>query len=151
MRITLRDTAWDDPAGKRLREAQERETIERYGADLELGPKPSAADIDLFLLASTDTGPIGCGGLRRLDASAFEVKRMYIVPEWRGRRIGAHLLRALERRAAESGAQTMRLETGVEQPDAIRLYERCGYHPIPRFGHYVDCAESVCYERNLTT
>ncbi|MFW5418039.1 GNAT family N-acetyltransferase [Nocardiopsis sp. CNT-189] len=151
MQITLEEMAWDDPVGARLRADQERETVERYGADLELGPKPSGGDVSVFLLAAEGRSgePVGCGALRRLDPEAFEIKRMYVVPEWRGRRIGEVLLCALERYAADAGAVIMRLETGAEQPEAIRLYERCGYYRIDRFGHYADCAESVCYERKL--
>jgi len=151
VQITLQEMDWDDPVGKRLRDEQERETVERYGGDIELGPKPSGRDVSTFLLAADgrSSEPVGCGALRRLDAEAFEVKRMYVVPEWRGRRIGQVLLRALERYAVDAGATVMRLETGVEQPEAIRLYERCGYYRIDRFGHYVDCEASVCYERKL--
>lgn len=145
-------TSWDDPVGVRLRREQEAEVIRRYGTDLERGPKPSAADMDVFLLArDAETAvSVGCGGLRRLDESTYEVKRMYVTPAWRGRRIGEVLLRALEEAALSRGATRVRLETGVEQAESLRLYERCGYRRIERFGHYVDCAQSVCFERALT-
>src|SRR5690606_27561996 len=103
VQITLQEMDWDDPVGKRLRDEQERETVERYGGDIELGPKPSGRDVSTFLLAADgrSSEPVGCGALRRLDAEAFEVKRMYVVPEWRGRRIGQVLPRALERYAVD--------------------------------------------------
>ena len=41
------------------------------------------------------------------------------------------------------------LETGDQQPDAIRFYEREGFTRIPNFGHYVDSELSLCYERVL--
>ncbi len=151
VRIIVQDVPWDHPTGSALRLAQERETIERYGGDTEAGPKPSGEDTAAFLLATDEaTGAsVGCGGLRRLDECTYEIKRMYVVPEWRGRRIGGLLVRALEEHARGMGARRMRLETGAEQPEAMRLYERCGYTRIDRYGHYADCELSVCYERAL--
>ncbi|KIH98406.1 acetyltransferase [Streptomonospora alba] len=151
MHITISEMAWDDPVGVRLRRDQERETIERYGGDLEQGAKPSAEDTAVFLAAAESEGGevVGCGALRRLDEHTFELKRMYVVPDRRGRGIGAALLHALEDAGRERGARRMRLETGVEQPEAMRLYERCGYSRIPLYGPYVGCAASVCYGIDL--
>ncbi|MFB9803599.1 GNAT family N-acetyltransferase [Streptomonospora salina] len=141
---------WDDPVGVRLRSDQERETAARYGGDLEQGAKPSAETTAVFLAATEPGGGVvGCGALRRLDERTFELKRMYVVPARRGRRIGEALLHALEDAGRERGATRMRLETGVEQPEAMRLYERCGYSRIPLYGPYTGCAASVCYERDL--
>ncbi|WP_131098477.1 GNAT family N-acetyltransferase [Streptomonospora litoralis] len=151
MRIEISEAPWEDPVGVRLRRDQERETVERYGGDLEQGEKPSAATTAVFLLATEAASGevVGCGGLRRLDGDTFELKRMYVVPAWRGHRIGQTLLHALEEAGRDRGAVRMRLETGWEQPEAMRLYERCGYHRIPLYGPYVGCAASVCFERSL--
>jgi ribosomal protein S18 acetylase RimI-like enzyme len=56
----------------------------------------------------------------------------------------------LEAAALTRGWTTVRLETGTAQPDAIRFYEREGYHTIPLFGHYIGSPISVCYERTLS-
>ncbi|MEV6641747.1 hypothetical protein [Amycolatopsis sp. NPDC051371] len=45
----------------------------------------------------------------------------------------------------------LRLETGVRQPAAMRLYERAGYRRVPNFPPYEDDPESVCYEKLLAT
>ncbi|MFD0776113.1 GNAT family N-acetyltransferase [Streptomonospora algeriensis] len=151
MPIEIGEMAWDDPVGVRLRREQEQETFARYGGDLEQGAKPSAENTAVFLAATESEGGevVGCGALRRLDEHTFELKRMYVVPAWRGRRIGEALLYALEEAGRERGATRMRLETGVEQPEAMRLYQRCGYSRIPLYGPYVGCWASVCYERDL--
>ncbi|MFC4564882.1 GNAT family N-acetyltransferase [Nocardiopsis mangrovi] len=152
MRIEITEVDWDHPDGARLRGDQQREVRDRYGADTEPGPKPSGGDTAVFLLAvdARSREAIGCGGLRALDDGAFEVKRMYVVPAWRGRRVGQVLLRALERTARERGASVVRLETGTEQAESVRLYERCGYRRIEPYGHYAGSALSVCFERSLT-
>ncbi|MET7420869.1 GNAT family N-acetyltransferase [Dactylosporangium sp. NPDC005555] len=145
----IEERGWDDPDGAALRAAQRAELDGRYGNDNhEPGAAPSATDIDLFLVASAAM-PVGCGALRRLDATSAEVKRMYVVPPARGTGVAAAILRALEDAAADRGWTTLRLETGTEQPDAQRFYEREGYHRIPLFGVYAGSTLSVCYERTL--
>jgi putative acetyltransferase len=152
MTWTIDPRPWDDPAGTALRAAQRAELDARYGTDdHEPGTPPSAADIDLFLIArDADGTPAGCGALRRLDATTAEVKRMYVAPAARGSGVATAILRTLEAAALDHGWTTIRLETGPGQPDAMRFYEREGYHEIPLFGAYIGSGLSVCYERVLT-
>jgi GNAT superfamily N-acetyltransferase len=148
--IEVRAVAWDDAAGVALREAQQTEVSARYGVDdSEPGVKPSAADMTLFLVASDGDEPVGCGGLRALDATRGEVKRMYVVPGRRGTGVSTTILRALEDAARTLGWDDLLLETGTEQPDAMRFYEREGFAPIPNYGHYVGSAHSRCYAKTL--
>ncbi len=155
MTLVIRSVPWDDPAGTALRTAQQAEISERYGVpDSEPGPKPTASDITLFLMAYdvADDGsevPVGCGGLRTLDRSHGEIKRMYVIPERRGTGISTTILRALESEARGLGWERLVLETGEEQPDAVRFYEREGYSSIPLFGYYADSPLSLCYEKVL--
>ena len=153
MTWTIEERPWDDAAGGALRAAQRAELDSRYGSDdHEPGAAPSAADIDVFLVAVTPAGQaVACGALRRLDAHRAEVKRMYVEPSSRGSGVAAVLLRALEREARTRGWTILRLETGPAQPDAIRFYEREGYRPIPRYGVYIGSDLSLCYERVLTS
>jgi GNAT superfamily N-acetyltransferase len=149
----IEERPWDDPAGTELRAAQRAELDERYGCDdHEPGTAPSAADIDVFLIAVDPREGIalGCGALRRLSASVAEIKRMYVVPDARGTGVATEILRALERAALARDWSTLRLETGTAQPEAIRFYEREGYRTIPLFGHYAGSPISVCYERVLS-
>lgn len=151
MAWTIEPRPWDDPAGAELRRRQRAELDSRYGSDdHEPGPPPSAADVDVFLVAvgEGDTA-VACGALRGLDAGSAEIKRMYVVPELRGSGVATGVLRALESAAARRGWRTVRLETGTEQPDAQRFYRREGYREIPLFGNYVGSTLSVCFEREL--
>jgi GNAT superfamily N-acetyltransferase len=143
---------WEDPAGAALRAAQRAELDARYDSDdHEPGPAPSAADIDVFLVAVDPAcgEAIGCGALRQLDATSTEIKRMYVVPHSRGSGVATSLLRALESAAVRRGWTTVRLETGTAQPDAQRFYQREGYHEIPLFGSYLESQLSVCFQREL--
>ena len=151
MSFELRAVAWDDPAGLVLRAAQRVELTERYGdPNSEPGPLPTADDMAVYYVAFDEANrPLGCGGLRALDAEHGEVKRMYVDPAARGTGVSVALLRRLEEDARGYGWTRLVLETGERQPDAMRFYEREGYHPIPRFGYYVDSELSRCYEKSL--
>jgi putative acetyltransferase len=147
--VVLRICDWDDADGVALRDAQQTEIRARYGGDTEPGVKPSAGDISVFLIAydAATSSALGCGGLRDLGDNTVEVKRMYVLPEHRGRGIGRRVLAALESHALAQGVTRIRLETGQLQPDAVRLYEAAGYRQIPNFGAYAESATSLCFER----
>src|SRR5262249_7745416 len=73
------------------------------GLDLEAPDMPSATAGDLgppggtYLVGYTDTGDVVCGGgVKRLPDGAAEIKRMYVIPEYRGRGVAGQLLAALE-------------------------------------------------------
>ncbi|MFL6113053.1 MAG: GNAT family N-acetyltransferase [Catenulispora sp.] len=147
--VVVNEVPWDNPQAAALRAALRIEIEALYGPDSEPGPPPSAADIALFLVAYADGLPVGCGALRPLEPGVAEIKRMYVVPQWRGRGVSGAVLSALEAAAGRRGWTTLRLETGPEQTAAIRFYERSGYVLIPGFGPYADQPLSVCYQREL--
>lgn len=148
--IELRAVPWEHPDGVALRAAQRAELDVRYGRpDSEPGILPSAADMTLFVVAYAEGEPVGCGGLRALDAEHGEIKRMFVAAEHRGTGFASAILRRLEAEARALGWTRLVLETGDRQPDAMRFYEREGYAPIPAFGHYVGSAFSRCYAKAL--
>jgi GNAT superfamily N-acetyltransferase len=104
-----------------------------------------------FLVATVGGEPAGCGGWRTLasDPSAAEIKRMYVVPEFRGRGVARAILARLEETARACGKKRVALETGTAQPEAIALYERCGYERITDFGYYKDYDDVRSYGRVL--
>ena len=102
-----------------------------------------------FLIAQRAGAPIGCGAVRRIEAGTAEIKRMYVRPEARGRRVGQAVLAALEAEARALGCARLVLETGVRQMEAITLYERAGFARIPPFGEYVGSPLSVCMAKDL--
>jgi putative acetyltransferase len=101
-----------------------------------------------FLLAFADGQSVGCGAVRFMHDYA-EIKRMYVRPGGRGLGIGWRLLARLEDIASGQGIATMRLETGIHQPAAIRLYERHGYTKCGPFGDYAADPLSLFYEKQL--
>lgn len=96
-----------------------------------------------------DDRPIACGAIKEFEPGSMEVKRMYTLPEHRGKGIAANVLSELEKWSAELGYVKCVLETGKRQPEAIRLYEKSGYTSIPNYGQYVGIENSVCFQRIL--
>lgn len=101
------------------------------------------------LVAYLDEQPVGCGALRPFAEGVMEVKRMYTLPEQRGKGIAKAILGQLETWAAELGCQKCVLETGQNQPEALAMYDNCGYRRIENYGHYAGVANSVCFEKVL--
>lgn len=110
-----------------------------HGMDLEA----LAAAHVLFAVARDGKGQaVACGAIVQ-DAALGELKRMYTVPAWRGRGVARRLLALLEARALAQGCRAFALETGYLQPEAIALYERCGYRRCGPFGSYAHDPNSV--------
>jgi GNAT superfamily N-acetyltransferase len=111
------------------------EQVKRYGyAD------PADADPDLyrpprglFLMGYDNGHAICCGGYRSHSADTVEIKKMYTLPEHRGRGYGLAIINELERRAAQVGVQHTILETGVRNTAALALYRSVGYQPTARY------------------
>lgn len=94
-----------------------------------------------------DNIPVGIGAYKEYDADTVEMKRMYTLPEYRGKGIGKAILTELENWAKEEGYKTALLETGYKQLDAIGLYQKLGYDIIPNFGQYAGVENSVCMRK----
>jgi GNAT superfamily N-acetyltransferase len=101
------------------------------------------------VVAYENDKPIGCGAIKELVPGTMEVKRMYTVPQMRGKGTATRILHELENWAVESGYKKCVLETGKRQPEAIDLYKRNKYNPIPNYGQYVGIENSLCFEKIL--
>jgi DNA-binding MarR family transcriptional regulator len=86
-----------------------------------------------LLVASLHGEPVGCGGLVLHAGEPPIVKRMWVAENVRGLGLGRRLLAELERRAAETGASVVRLETNEALVEAIALYRSAGYREIEPF------------------
>ncbi len=105
--------------------------------------------IKFAVVAYENERPLGCGAMEEFGLDSMEIKRMYTSPESRGKGIASKILRELENWAAELSCEKCILETGKRQPEAIRLYQKNGYRPIPNYGQYAGVENSVCFEKML--
>ncbi len=105
-----------------------------------------------FLVASVDGEVAGCGAFVNQDGQDekyAEIKRMFVLPEFRGLKLGRRILEEIESLARASGLKLARLETGVSQPEALLLYEKAGYQHRGPFGDYSEDPLSIFMEKRL--
>ncbi len=144
----------DDAAAPSLLAALDVDLAQRYDSTAEeeampLDPLAVAPPWGGFFLASVDGEAAGCVALRHLEPSVGELVRLYVTPPARGQGVGRALVAAVEDAGRSLRYRTLRLETGLRQPEAIRLYESMGYRQIPRYGRYADSPLSVCFRKAL--
>lgn len=107
------------------------------------------AEAVAFFVLRHDGVAAGCGGVKLFGSEYGEIKRMYVRPQFRGHSYGRLMLEHLERYTLAQGVVCLRLETGIYQTEAIRLYERMGFRRIPPFGAYQEDPNSLFYEKRL--
>lgn len=101
------------------------------------------------IVCYVDEKPIGCGAFKEYGSGKAEIKRMFVLPAYRGRSIGLNILKELELWALELNFSECILETGKKQPEAIRLYQKAGYSIIKNYGQYENVENSVCMIRSI--
>ncbi len=140
LELRFRDGQVDGGPGSEMIAAMRHELATMYeGLELDGAAMPKAGPAELgppygaFIVGWAEDEPVCCGGIKRLPDGACEIKRMFVVPAWRGRGVARHLLHALEDRARSLGYTVLRLDTGPRQAGAQRLYESEGYRAIANF------------------
>ncbi len=91
----------------------------------------------------------GCGGYKLHHKNTAEIKRVYILPEYRGKGLGIGLMNEIEQWAKEDSFKYLILETGDQQHEAIALYRKIGYYDIPKYAPYLDSPVSVCLKKDI--
>jgi GNAT superfamily N-acetyltransferase len=142
---------YDDPDVSAAIAQLQLEYVRRYGSEdvAAVDPLEFAAPDGLFLVCLVDGSIAAMGGWRRHDEDCVEIKRMYVPERLRRRGLARAILAELERRAAEAGYRRVVLNTGLEQPEAVAMYETAGYSSIPGFGHYADAPLAVFFGKEL--
>ncbi|WP_419805839.1 GNAT family N-acetyltransferase [Terriglobus sp.] len=89
-----------------------------------------------LLLAFAGEQIVGCAAVTQLKSpnDAVEMKRLYVLPEARGRGAGRALIQACATWARERGARELLLDTLPDaMPEAVRLYRSLGFEPTARY------------------
>lgn len=92
---------------------------------------------------------VGIGAYKEYDTETAEIKRMFTLPEYRGKGIAKAILTELELWAKEENYTKTILETGYMQKGAIGLYQKLGYEITENFGQYIGVENSVCMKKSL--
>ncbi len=101
-----------------------------------------------FLVGRLGDKAVACGALRTLEQGTGEIKRMWVDPALRGRKVGAALLAALEEAGRAAGFTTLRLDTSGVLTAARALYASQGYVEIARYNDNPDATHF--FEKILT-
>ncbi|HQR08023.1 MAG TPA: GNAT family N-acetyltransferase [Gemmatales bacterium] len=102
-----------------------------------------------LLLAWENDVAVGVVGLRRFDRHSAEMKRLYVRPDQRGKKLGRQLAEAIIAEAKRLGYSSIKLDTVPTMKEARQLYVDLGFVTIPAYYENSEC-ESICMEKQIT-
>lgn len=121
------------------------------GFDEELAALPGDyAFPGCLLLAREGARVAGCVGVRPLDATTCEMRRLYVRPSFRGGGVGRALATEALARARVLGYHRACLETLPTMLEARSLYASLGFRPCAPY-YDNSCAGTECFELRLRT
>lgn len=105
---------------------------------------------NVLLMGCRVDGALIASGAAKLmddDGDYAEIKRVFVLEDFRGRGLSARIMNHLESELQKRGVWLFRLETGVHQPEALGLYRKLGYHQRGPYGAYGPDPLSVFMEK----
>ena len=148
--ITLKRTDSDDPDFLTLVNALDKDLEARYGEQQTFFNQfNKLTHINNVVVAYVDGTPAGCGAFKEFEPGTVEIKRMFVAAEHRGKGIAMQIINELETWAAGLNYHACILETANKQPEAIKLYQKCGYGVTENYGVYVGVEISICMRKGL--
>ncbi len=109
--------------------------IQHYDEEIShLESKYGMPDGRLYLIYC-DRKLAGCIGLRKIDNQSCEMKRLYVRPEFRGKKLGNILVEKIIADAREIGYSYMLLDTLPFLQSAIRMYKKFGFYEIESYNN----------------
>ncbi len=117
-----------------------------HGLDLGAYGRP---DVTLFVAREGGVA-VGCGACQLHGDDSAEVKSMFVAPQAGGRGIGRAILNVIEA-AVRDRASALRLETGIKQLAAMRLYEAAGFRRRGRSAATATTRSACSWKRLCST
>ena len=145
LRTTTDDKRFNDLISELNNDLTSRYNESDYNYDLNI----DINSINTAVIAQISDITIGCGCFKEINSNTVEIKRMYVNPYFRGFGAASLIIEALTRWAKELFYENAVLETGIKQPEAIRLYEKHGFVKIPCFPPYTTLPNSICMGKSL--
>ncbi len=149
--IVIRLASFDDPEVVRLIEELDAYQSQMYPP--ESNYHDSATELRQpyvqFFGAHADDILVGIAAVKTKWADFGEVKRMYVMPEARGRGAAFKLLTAIEDYLRQRNTYCLRLETGNKHDRALKFYKTAGFYPCERYGDYRPDPLSVYLEKRF--
>ena len=104
--------------------------FQRFDDELDTLPGDYAPPDGCLILAEDSGRRAGCVALRRLENDICEMKRLYVLPDFREQGIGRILAQAVINEARSKGYAIMRLDTVESMHAARALYVSLGFYAI---------------------
>ena len=102
-----------------------------HSTDTDLEDIEKAYTHGYFGMIKNDAGRyVGTFGLYQLSETTCEIRKMYLLPEARGKGLGKWMVNVLLEKAKELGYQKVELETASVLTEAIGLYKKVGFKEI---------------------
>jgi len=86
-------------------------------------------------LAEYENRLAGCVALKKIGPDICEMKRLYVKPEFRGKKLGRKLAEMIVEEGREIGYNKMRLDTLQRLPAALKLYRSMGFVETEPYVH----------------
>ncbi len=134
--VVVAPEAADSLDARRCLDAYIAELAQRFENGFEggsFGTADMTPPVGWLLLARLEGEAVGCGALKRLDATTGEIKRVWVSPAARGMGVAARLMDRLEALALEIGCRRVLLDTNRTLTEAKAMYLKRGYHEIGRY------------------
>ena len=137
----------DHPDFKKLSALFDEYLVDIDGDEREFFAHYNNVQLDHVLVVYDEERAVGCGAFKKYEEDTAEIKRMFVLPEARGKGIANMILTEIESWAIEQGFVHFILETSPKLHHAIALYTKMGYQFIPNYGQYIGVENSVCMKK----
>ena len=148
--MKLKRTNSDDPDFRGLVDQLDEYLAEVDGEEHSYYAQFNGLDkIANVVVAYMEGQAVACGAFKPYTDEIAEIKRMFVRPGFRGKRMGSVVLDELEGWARGEGFTACILETGRKQVAAVKLYQNGGYRVIPNYDQYAGVDGSICMRKEI--
>lgn len=126
--MKLVKTNSDNPDFKKLSALFDEYLVDIDGDERDFFAFYNNVQLDNVLVVFENDLAVGCGAFKKYDDKTAEIKRMFVLPNQRGKGLATLILQELENWAKEKGFTSYILETSPKLTSAVALYKKTGYH-----------------------
>ena len=142
--ISLKRTTSEDPDFIYLTQLFDEFLIDIDGDEKDFFAKYNQIYINNVIVYYENGIALGCGAFKEFEKNVAEIKRMFVIPESRGKGIASQIVTELEVWYKDENYSTCLLETSNKLENAISLYKKFGFEITPNYGQYINVESSVC-------